>query len=313
MVKPKQERSELNYRFLNEAQRADADKALIEAVKIHFTHDAVKGIPNEEFVARERCINSRCLLVNKKEKEGGWECKGRWIVGGQNDPDLGRFETTSPTAIMLAYTVIMTLCLQWGWETWVADVSAAFLQGEELPRTEPLFVRIPKTWPMAVQAWLAATLGPACRHDIVRVVKGIFGLAESPRLWYQKFRKVLIELGFFESSITKCLFIKFKNFNGKMVTQALIALHVDDAFIAGDDTCGPIWDRLKKALTFGDWQNLRDKPTKFCGRFLFRKSDEEFESDIGFYGETIHGLKLSPERKREPEAEVTSAEYSALQ
>ena len=56
------------------------------------------------------------------------------------------------------------------------DVSAAFLQGEALPRPEPLYVRIPRNWPVAVLSWLSAQLGPKCRHDIVKVVKGIFGL-----------------------------------------------------------------------------------------------------------------------------------------
>ena len=45
MVKPKQDRSELRYRDLSLSQQLDADKALIDAVKIHFTHQAVKGIP----------------------------------------------------------------------------------------------------------------------------------------------------------------------------------------------------------------------------------------------------------------------------
>ena len=159
-------------------------------MKVHLAHGAVEGIPNEEFVSRERCINSRGLLVNKAGKERRWLCRARWICGGQHDPDLGKFETTSPTAMMLAYTILLTLCLQWGWETWVAHVSAAFLQGEALARTEPVYVLIPRNLPAAVTAWLAAQLGPKCRHDTVKLVKGIFGLAGSPRVWYQKFSSV---------------------------------------------------------------------------------------------------------------------------
>ena len=44
MVRPKQLRSELSYRTLAPAQRADADRALIDAVKVHFAHGAVEGI-----------------------------------------------------------------------------------------------------------------------------------------------------------------------------------------------------------------------------------------------------------------------------
>ena len=51
IVRPKQLRSELSYKALEPAQRADADQALIESVKVHFAHGAIEGIPNEEFVS----------------------------------------------------------------------------------------------------------------------------------------------------------------------------------------------------------------------------------------------------------------------
>ena len=120
-------------------------------------------------------------------------------------------------------------------------------------------------------------------------------------------------MGFQDSRIIKCLFIKFKNVAGKVVTQALVALHVDDAMLAGDDTCAPLWEALKPKLTFGVWENLRDKPTKFCGRFLHRVSDTEVESDIDFYTQTVHGIKLEVERKKDLEAPVSPADCSALQ
>lgn len=112
VVRPKELRSELSYQSLDPAQQPDADRALIEAVKVHFAHEAVQGIPNEEFVLRERCINSRALLVNKGEKESHWECKGRWFCGGQHDPDLAKIKTTSPTAMVLAYAILLTLCIR---------------------------------------------------------------------------------------------------------------------------------------------------------------------------------------------------------
>ena len=161
-----------------------------------------------------------------------------------------------------------------------------------LPRTEPLYVRIPGNWPAAVTAWLAAQLGPKCRHAIVKVVKGSFGLAESLRMWSQKFSNVLKELGFQESRIIKCLFIKFKNVAGRVVAQTLVALHVGDAMLSGDDTCVPLSEALKSKFAFGEWENLRDKPTEVCGRFLHRGSDMEVESDIDFEAQTVHGLKL---------------------
>ena len=42
-------------------------------------------------------------------------------------------------------------------------------------------------------------------------------------------------------------------------------------------------------------------------------SDLEIESDIDFYAQTVHGLKLDAARKKDLEAPVTPTEFSALQ
>eukprot|EP00969_Alexandrium_andersonii_P327223 14459236-Alexandrium_andersonii.AAC.1 len=55
-----------------------------------------------------------------------------------------------------------------GWDGFTFDVTAAFLQGDDLPADRRLFMRIPKNWPEAVLKWLRETLGPNVRGDVVR-------------------------------------------------------------------------------------------------------------------------------------------------
>lgn len=99
----------------------------------------------------------------------------------------------------------------------------------------------------------------------MKVVKGIFCLAKSPCLWFQKFSNILQEQGFQESRIIKCLFVKFKNVAGRVVAQALVALHVDDAMLAGDNTCAFLMGGAEvKAFLFANGRPSATSPFSFA-------------------------------------------------
>ena len=89
------------------------------------------------------------------------------------------------------------------------DISSALFQGEALPRLDAFYAKMQQNWPAAVPEGLKQKLGPRCRHDVVRVVKGIFGLGESPKRWYERFRGELVSLGFRELSVLRCCFVYF--------------------------------------------------------------------------------------------------------
>ena len=90
--------------------------------------------------------------------------------------------------------------------------------------------------------------------------KGIFGLSESPLLWYLKFRDTLAGIGFSESKLIPCLFMKH-NSRGELV--GLVTLHVDDALLAGNAEVAEDWQTLQTQLKFGSWTDLKDG-----GKFL---------------------------------------------
>jgi len=190
-------------------------------------------------------MSSRMVLTRKNEV-----VKGRWTIGGNQDKEAGMWETYSPTAMNLGHFMVIWKAVMQNLWLLTADVSAAFLQGEPLPKERVIYMRIPTNWPAAVLSWLQAFLGPAFRWDLVRVRKGIFGLPESPYLWLCKVRRELRRLGFKECRLLICVFV-LRHSCGRL--RAIISIHVDDALGAGDDTCEEIWQQLRDCLSFGAW------------------------------------------------------------
>ena len=155
-------------------------------------------------------LSSRFVLTNKGEEAlHAAELKARWIFGGHRDPDAGLYATSSPTASTLAHNLLNFLAVQHGWIVHYEDVSAAFLQGKDLPRSEKVFVKVPSGYPEEVVAFLIKGLGGDVRGDLVELTKAGFGLPESPRLWYLKYKDTIEELGLKELVLVPGLFRAF--------------------------------------------------------------------------------------------------------
>ena len=140
-------------------------------------------------------LQSRFVIVNKKWLQRLFGPKGRLCVGGHMDPQAGDYETSSPTAQLLGHHLLLVIAVAKQWKGRGGDITAAFLQGEPLPRERPLYIWFPRRLPAEVQAYVNDKLKGFCT-DLVKVVKGVFGLNESPRLWYLGLNRHLSELGF---------------------------------------------------------------------------------------------------------------------
>ena len=66
---------------------------------------------------------------------------------------------------------------------------------------------------------------------IMEVVKGAYGLAEAPRLWYLRAPKLLEQAGFKELAVSRAVFRLIRP-DGKLA--GLCTLHVDDGLLYGD-------------------------------------------------------------------------------
>ena len=264
--------------------------ALVKALDIHFQYEAVEPVPLDTPIAKESTLQSRFVIVNKKWLQRLFGPKGRLCVGGHRDPEAGEYPTSSPTAQLLAHHLLLIIMVGKRWKGYGGDITAAFLQGEPLPRDKPLYIWLPKKMPSEVNQYLEGKL-QGFRTDLVKVVKGVFGLNESPRLWYLGLRRHLKELGFRELTLAPCVFV----LHVKGVLQAMATVHVDDCLTAGSPDVEQVWTELKGRLTFGSWTPMVDG-IKFLGRHM-KQNEETFEvvSDMDEYCSDLEEIPFDPQ------------------
>ncbi|CAE7814472.1 unnamed protein product [Symbiodinium microadriaticum] len=113
-------------------------------------------------------LPKKFVRVNKsKPGDSKLNAKSRLVIPGHVDPDLGALRTA-----------------------WLFDVSTAFLSGKHVGRD--LFVRPP---------------GDLQPGELWQLLRSAYGLAEAPRLWYQRAKELLREIGFEEIPFAPSTFV----------------------------------------------------------------------------------------------------------
>ena len=129
-----------------------------------------------------------------------------------------------PTASALAISTRTAAAVSLGWQGQTFDVATAFQSGEKTERQ--VYIRAPREG-------LPATAGTDSISPlrIMEALKGAYGLAEAPRLWYLRARKLLEQAGFKELAVARAVF-RLVSPEGKLA--GLCTLHVDDGLLYGD-------------------------------------------------------------------------------
>ena len=158
-------------------------------------YEAVVVLNNEasnyvsQNVDSSRILNTRVCYRNKNAAFP-WmpiKYKARIVCRGDMDPDLLSLRRDAPTLARLSLMVILQIAISMAdWFMFNADITGAFLQGDQslASRKEPLYLRQPREG-----------LPGLFRDQLLLVVRGIFGLANSPRLFWRHLRDTLLQLG----------------------------------------------------------------------------------------------------------------------
>ena len=285
-------RLEYNWNQLSEEWKKAFKEPLLKAVKIYFDHDALAGVPKDQVLDPKRILNTRFVLTNK----GGAELKdailkGRLVLGGHRDPDAGRFPTLAPTAALLGHNLVNWIAVQMQWVVCYEDVSSAFLQGKPLPSEREIYIRIPRGYPDYIEKYILENLGNHVKKDIMKMVKGGFGLPESPRLWYLEYKETLNQCGMREMHLLPGVFAAHHP-DGTL--RALACIHVDDTRFCGDTSSQEIWDKIHQCLNFGDMRKATEGWTKFCGRWERQNPDTlEFEYSMDNYAKDLQKMRAT--------------------
>ena len=202
--------------------------------------------------------------------------KARWVVGGHRDPDLGKqiemgaptssstatttswgtLRTDAPTSDLLGQHLVCLIAAMFNWVLASTDVSNAFLRGKKISRN--LYIRLPRPCIEGIND-----------KRLARLEKGMYGLSEAPRLWWEAYSATLKGLGFKQSRLMPAVFIRH---NKDGLLDAIVGLHVDDALIAADrDTIDALRRALEEVYEYGSWE---ENTFRYTGRSFSRDGSD---------------------------------------
>ena len=213
-------------------------------------------------VGEERILNARFLYRDKNRAKRRLDAtipckpKARLCVGGQKDPDLGVMDINvdAPTAGRHSILLGLQLALNREWRIAIGDIRAAFLNGVQAPRG--LYFKQPVRG--------IPGLHP---RQLVEIIKGVFGLATSPKLWWLRLSKELVEIAFThedrdyylkQNPIDPCAFHiigKQSPCHSKEETCGMIFTHVDDLLVMTQPSIhSQIRDAIKARFPVDEWE-----------------------------------------------------------
>jgi Reverse transcriptase (RNA-dependent DNA polymerase) len=165
-----------------------------------------KVVPTSE--AKTKILPGTWVFKRKCTPDGTIKkYKARYCV--KSDLEEGEPETFAPVIARSTVQLFLVLSLTLGWSTCSIDFSNAFVQAT---LQEPVWIYLPRGF--------KAPGGQSC---CLQLLKSLYGLSVSPRLWYEHVSDALIKQGFKPCTIDPCLLFK---------DTVLVVLYVDDVGIA---------------------------------------------------------------------------------
>lgn len=197
---------------------------------------------NDVWVVTERPpgvkpIGSRWVFKHKLRKDGSIaRHKARLVAKGYTQKHGIDFnETFAPVARLGTLRCLFTLAGLNDWNIHQLDAKTAFLCAEI---DEPdVYITPPP----------GLALGSKFADPVLHLKKGIYGLRQSPRLWYGRLTDYLKTIGFSMSNYDNCIWINES-------TGVLIAIYVDDILVTGpsEDKIDFVKTQLKEEFEMTD-------------------------------------------------------------
>jgi hypothetical protein len=177
----------------------------------------------------KKAVGCKWVFTIKHKPDGKVErYKARLVAKGYNQTyGVDYDETFAPVAKMNTIKTLISIAANLRWKLFQLDVKNAFLHGD---LQEEVYMEIPPGFNTRM------TEGKVCK-----LKKSLYGLKQSPRAWFGKFRKEICNKGFLQSNADHTLF--YKNHQGRIV---ILIVYVDDIIITGNDEREMV--QLKKDL-----------------------------------------------------------------
>lgn len=161
-------------------------------------------------------VKSKWVFKRKVTCESEVRFRARLVARGFTQKQgIDYFETFSPVIRHSSLRVLFAIAVKLGLNIFHLDVKTAFLN-ECLE--ERVYMEIPEG------------CSSSGRNKCFRLIKAIYGLKQSFRVWNEQVNKVLLDIDYCQSKYEPCIYIK-----GKENKVTIIALYVDDFFIYSND------------------------------------------------------------------------------
>ena len=212
------------------------------------------------------------------------------------DPDVLDIRRDSLTACREAISVLLAVSASEGREKWTlltADAQASFRKGECQDEVRVLCCWPPKNGPAL----------PGVQPAILLLFpKGLFGLNDAPRKWWEKISKVLVQVGFRKQRLRLGL-VTLHSSAG--VLSGVICLHVDDVLGTGDDLFEVKLKELDKLVGFG---SMKRQTFDHCGRQCEKHPNGENTIAMEAYTRHLEKVCRTRERMKQLDDELSSTE-----
>ena len=271
----------------------------VKALSVEESHEVEKQL--KEAGRSPRIMPSRMVRRWKPAELPGEppSRKSRWCVRGDKDPDLMMLERYAPTATTAVISIAMQTAASMNFRGAVGDLKNAFMQSDRLCRPEGrIFCRQPRGG--------LPGLNPA---QLIEILAGAYGLGDAPAHWRRSLRKVLLELGYVQSSMDPCLFKLMKN--GALA--GLLIVEVDDILSFGDAYHYQLMEKLQERFKFGKFKYIDQEPegVGFNGRRIRLKNNNYLIDMQKFIEERLHEVPLAVGRAKEKDSDATEEERSS--
>jgi hypothetical protein len=167
--------------------------------------------------------------------------KARLVAKGYNQTyGIDYDETFAPVAKMGTVRTLISCAANFGWPLHQLDVKNAFLHDD---LQEEAYMKIPPRF--------------ANEHTIEKVCRlknSLYDLKQSPRAWFDRFRRVVCDMGYSQCKDDHTVFFKHKG-----LSIIVLVVYVDDIVISGDyvEEIKCLKEKLGKAFEIKDLGYLR--------------------------------------------------------
>jgi hypothetical protein len=171
-----------------------------------------------EFPTGRNPIGNKWVFKKKLNAEGKVEkYKARLVAKGYSQVEGIDFgEIFSPVAKLTSIIFMLSVVVAFDFEVEQMDVKTTFLHGD---LEEEIYMKQPEGFVVKGKKEL-----------VCKMKKSLYGLKQSPRMWYQKFDTYMLGLGFTRSKEDHCVYFK-------LIGDHLIylVLYVDDMLLIGNN------------------------------------------------------------------------------